>query len=319
MPRTRGIKALSKTHKKYAVPRSTPEELEEFLKTPPPNIEIVSLIEIYKLDGEGNRKTRVCGMPRKNNLPTFVPEGVANPHGVVNPREQYRCTHAAGRRTSHLGIGCCREHSFYSFAQFRGDKFSRQYNLSAQFDEMVKNEFLSPKSMKKSKDIAVPPENALTAEVDFDYFVEKAKQDLTPEQLFDSTRSLYELEAIKLALKDEMRREGVDVASLEQMADQILKSAQYQAQMAKRDKALMEASHIQLQTKVLVAGLINIVNETLGEAQAIEVLKKIKTELVLPINEVGATELLRRQQAAGITDRVADVADVVEAEYEDID
>ena len=319
MSRPKGISQLSTANKRFTVPRCTAQELEEFLKKPPPRLEIVSLIEIYRLDEDGNRKSRVCGMPRKTNLPTFVPEGVANPHGVLNPREEYRCCKAAGYATSHTGIGCCRKHSYYSFAQFRGEKFKTRYNLASQFDELVKHEFLKPRSMEKSKDIAVPPENGLSADVDFDYFVTRAKEELTPEQLFDSTRSLYELEAIKLALKDVMRRDGVDVASLEQMADQILKSAQFQAQMAKRDKALMEASHIQLQTKVLVAGLINIVNDTLGEAEAVEVLKRIKTDLVLPINEVGATELLRRQQAAGVTDRVADVANVVEAEFEDIE
>ena len=285
-----------KNQKRFKRPRVDPDQLTEILSDKPPNIEFVSLIEIYRLTEEGKRERRVCGMPRNYRLPTFVPEGIANPHGVVNPRDEYRCMQFAGHGTNHNGLGCCQRHSWYAFTVFRGHKFQRGYNLNSSFDELVKNEFLTEETMDEDAVVTSNDETALQKNIDFDYYVDAVKEKLNPEDLFDSVRYLYELEAIRLALKDEMKKDGVDIVNLEMMADQILKSADFQAKMAKRDADLMQATHVQLQTKAMVTGLIHIVQEMLGPEKAIEVLKKIRTDLVLPVNEIGATELIRRQQ-----------------------
>tara|TARA_S200002703_G_scaffold35050_2_gene30253 strand:+ start:55 stop:1008 length:954 start_codon:yes stop_codon:yes gene_type:complete len=307
-----------KNQKRFVDPRVSPEKLTEFLADPPPNLEIVSLIEIYRLDADGKRDRRVCGMPRSTKLPTFVPEGIDNPHTVKNPRDEYRCQLYAGHNTSHLGLGPCFRHQWYAFKNFRGHKFERGYHLKSQFEDLVKNEFLKANTMQE-KDIAIRPETGISNPINFEYYIDKAKEKYTPEDLFDSVRYLYELEAVRLAIKEQMAEDGVDVGSLEMMADQILKSADFQQKMAKRDADLMQASHMQLQTKALVTGLIHIVNETLGAEKAIEVLKKVKSDLVLPVNEIGATELIRRQQAAGISDKVGQIADTVEADFKDVD
>jgi len=302
-----------KKQKRYKKPRVNPEQLTEFLKKAPPKLEIVSLIEIYKLDDEGKRKARICGMPQNYRLPTFVPDGIPNPHKVTNPRNEYRCARFAGTQTSHKGIGCCQKHSWLAFIGFNNHKFKKGYNLHRDFKELVKEEFLKAESMTN---VALPNETGLADNIDFEGYVEKVREQLKPEELFDSVRYLYELEAIRAALKDQMREEGVSVGHLEMMADQIIKSADFQSKMAKRDADLMQATALQMQTKTMIAGLLHIVKDCIGNEMAVEVLKRIKSDLVLPMNEVGATELLRRQQAAGITDNAATMAEVVEADFE---
>ena len=131
-----------KKQKRYKKPRVNPEQLTEFLKKAPPKLEIVSLIEIYKLDDEGKRKARICGMPQNYRLPTFVPDGIPNPHKVTNPRNEYRCARFAGTQTSHKGIGCCQKHSWLAFIGFNNHKFKKGYNLHRDFKELVKEEFL---------------------------------------------------------------------------------------------------------------------------------------------------------------------------------
>jgi len=304
-----------KKEKRFKVPRMEEEMLVEILQKAPPTLEFVSLIEIYKLDGEGNRVRRVCGQPTNKKLPSFVPDGIANPHSSVNPREEYRCCHHAGHRTSHKGIGPCLSHSYYGYKAFKGHKFKRYYNLHSQFKELIKDEFLHGEAMDNA-DVARPAELGMQGNVDFDDYVTKVRKKYRPEELFDSVRYLYELEAIREALKDKMREEGeLTLGELEMMSDQIIKSSQFMAAMAKRDSDLMQASALQTSTKVMVTGVLHIVKEVLGREKSLEVLERIRDDLVLPASEVGAIELLRRQMAAGITTEVGTM--VEEAEFEE--
>jgi len=299
--------------KKFRLPRVDAEELAEVLVKKPPTLEFVSLIEIYKLDDEGNRSRRVCGQPKAKRLPSFVPDGMDNPHEVANPRDEYRCCQTAGHRTSHKGLGPCKRHSNFTYNSFKGHKFQKYYNLSSQFDELVKEEFLRGEKMDNA-DVARATEMGLQENIDFDGYVEKVRKKYKPEDLFDSVRYLYELEAVREALKDKMRESGeISIGELEMMSDQIIKSSQFMAAMAKRDSDLMQASALQTSTKVMITGVLHIIQEVLGRGNAVEVLERIKTDLVLPASEVGAIELLRRQMASGITEDVG--AMVEEAEY----
>jgi hypothetical protein len=282
----------------------------------PPILEFVSLIEIYKLGPDGDRIRRVCGQPTHKKLPSFVPEGIGNPHGVTNPREEYRCLLHAGSMTSHKGLGPCRIHTRYGYRSFKGHKFKKYYNLGSQFEELIREEFLHGEQMD-NKDVVRPNELGLQDNVDFDSYVEKVRKKYRPEDLFDSVRYLYELEAIREALKDKMREEGeITVGELEMMSDQIIKSSQFMAAMAKRDSDLMQASALQASTKVMITGVLHIVQQVLGRDKALEVLGKIKNDLILPASEVGAIELLRRQMAAGISDDIGSM--VEEAEYSEV-
>jgi len=309
------IKTLQTCGKKYSRPRNE-IQLREVLEKPPQRFDYVSQIEIYLLDKEGSRKRRVCGHYTNHALPTFVPEGMDNPHGWINPRQQRRCTSHAGHRTDHVGIGPCSRHQNCWYAGWGGKKYSKSYRLAHDFEELVRNEFLKGDSMTEG---AITAGDATDETLEFNKFLDKVKSELSPEDLYDSVRSLYELEALKEMAKAKMTEDGVTLDRIESVAAQIIKSAQYQATTAKRDATIMQGRAVQAIAQVMVTGILHIVSETIKGDAAVEILKRIKDELVLPTNEFGYTEMIRRQKAAGISDNVSQLIEEAPSEEANVD
>lgn len=274
--------------------------LERLLLQKPPCIERVSDVEIYLINDNG-KKRRVCGQIRPK-LVRFVPDGMSNPHNVANPQDAYVCLSAAGHGTAHRGIGPCWRHN-RSMIAVGDQRWKTWYKYR---EELLRAGFTEIEGVMTSEDfIASDSEAQDIVKIDLEEYEKLAREKYTPEQLLDTMRSLYQMEAVKLAVMDTLKRDGVSLDRLRTVSDQIVKSAQYQAAMAKRDLILMQGKAVEAITRALVTGMLAIVIETLGRDKAIDVLSRFRQELVLPVNDTGFTELLRRQQAAGMTDLVA--------------
>ena len=299
------IKALKTCGKKYLRPRNE-RQLRELLQNPPQQFKFINQIEIYLLDKDGSQKRRVCGHYTNHSLPTFVPDGMENPYGWVNPRQQRRCTNHAGHSTDHLGLGPCRRHQNCWYAGWGGKQYSKSYRLAHDFEELVRNEFLKGDTMTEG---TITAGDATQDSLEFNEYLDKVKSELSPEDLYDSVRSLYELEALKEMAKDKMTEDGVTLDRIESVASQIIKSAQYQATTARRDATIMQGKAVQAIAQVMVTGMLHIVSETVKGDVAVQILRRIKDELVLPTNEFGYTEMIRRQKAAGISENVSQLVE----------
>ena len=181
--------------------------LKSLLKKPPPKIEKVSPDEIWILDSDGSRLSRICGRWRED-LPNFCPLGSEdNPHNVTNPSREYVCQELAGSSTLHPGIGCCARH------QPQEDKTSDAKADNGELDNF----------------------KILQALGDFDSYLDLAKARVTPDELLDIARPLYELEALKLMIIDHMKEFGYSQKGIEAFANKIKDGAGVQLALAKRD------------------------------------------------------------------------------------
>jgi len=306
----------------------TEEEITELLQKKPPRVEKVSLIEMYKLDENGKRIRRICGHRKNKTFPNHVPYGVPNPHGVKDPRNEYVCCNDAGKMTNHLGIGPCWYHS--SYQAFRSDPitgqaFGRIYWLGRQFDQLVKEHFLNGEGMpggvmtgRDAMEVLNDPNSGaddssdftpISLSMNFDGYLQKVKENMTPEELLDSVRLLYELEASRQMVKDKLALEGnTNLDDIKEIADNILKMATFQKTMAQRDAELMRAKAVQMICQVFTTGVLAVIADVIDKKAAIEVLTRIKETVVLPIDEFGYTEMFKRQAAAGLHKKVEAIA-----------
>jgi len=284
------------------------ENLEELLKEPPPKILRVSTIEYYLLDDKGERQRRICGQRRTKKYPSCVPVGIDNPHKWINPVDQARCMNRAGSWTDHNGIGPCRLHSG---VRLRG-KDGKRYPKSEDFADYVRENHLDATTLRQGTTRMTDED--LRQGGEFKTYLDKVKTELTTDDLTDTIRGLYELEALKAMLVDQMEESGVTQDRIESIAQQILKSAQYQATTAKRDAAIMQTKAIQALTQVMITGILGIIAENISSEKAIQIMQIFKADLVLPTNQYGYTEMLRRQKASGLADRIALLADSVAEE-----
>ena len=170
----------------------------------------------------------------------------------------------------------------------------------------MRNEFLKGDTMTEG---TITAGDATQDSLEFNEYLDKVKSELSPEDLYDSVRSLYELEALKEMAKDKMTEDGVTLDRIESVASQIIKSAQYQATTARRDATIMQGKAVQAIAQVMVTGMLHIVSETVKGDVAVQILRRIKDELVLPTNEFGYTEMIRRQKAAGISENVSQLVE----------
>lgn len=321
---------IHSVYKEYSKERVSAEELEDFLRKAPPLIRRESLIEMYSINRDTGKERRICGQPRNKKLPTFVPEGICNPHNVIDPRRQYVCCSPAGRGTDHVGIGPCKKHSFLSYYSDRGYQFGRRYSFRSHFKDLLQDHYMNgrdmPDSVISGRDAMVALQDGLGGDplktkssISFDGYLQKAMEEVSPEDLVDSLRLLYEMEAHRMMLKDEQEELGIlDPERIEKISNNILKMAQFQATVAKRDEHLMKAKAIQAICQVFITGVLNVVNEEIGSDQAISILQRIKDDVVLPVNERGYTEMLRRQEAAGMS-RVAEKIAIEADEAQDVE
>ena len=59
----------------------------------------------------------------------------------------------------------------------------------------------------------------------------------------------------------------------------------------------------------MITGILGIIAENISSEKAVEIMQRFKDELVLPTNQHGYTEMLRRQKASGLTEKIALIAE----------
>lgn len=284
----------------------TVRKLQNLLLSKPPAVEIVSRLEAYLTDTDGKRTKRICGSKlgrthTSSYLPDFVPGELRNPWNIVNPRKQYVCLRPAGWKTDHKGVGPCKQH---------GKEKDR---------EALKNPFLGVDKVSSDKDFAKDAPNLLLEIGDFDSFLLEAKAKTTPDQLLDITRPLYELEALKLMTIDWMKQFGFNGDAIESIAKRIQEAANVQLILAKRDHEIIRNKAIAAMIRVFVTGFLSIVqSELLGDpAKARQIAKRFNDELLLPVQNIGLTEILKRQESSGDYNRVVELAEFEDFTEED--
>ena len=271
--------APSKLPKKYCADR----QLEEVLAKPPPNLEYVDEFEVYQLDKNGKRWRRVCGRNHLLRLPPYVPEGVANPHNVANPREAYKCTNVSYDDGSGLGrFGWCEEH-MKRIPQIDGVR------------EAIK---------KRMADMSGGHEGT-TDITSLQEWVDKVQESMTVDDLLDGTRLLYEMEALREMAKDFMEKNGYDQEQADYIASLMFRQTEMRLKMAKTDNELLKNQALSAVLRVILNGVIAIIENKLGPAEAAAVLTEFKKNLIIPITEQGYSEVLRRQQASGMSEPIA--------------
>ena len=288
------------TNKKKNVNTITEKELEKILQEPPPKIEKLAPTEIYLVNEETNTKRRICGEPkRKYLLPIFVPIGISNPHKVINPYAEYVCTHSAGRGWE-KDIGPCLEHA-------RDKASGSTKKQERKFRDLVK-----PNRLIKDG-IAVHMGQ-------YNEYFKKAVDDVPIRELYDQARPLYEFEALKLMLQDEMQQADNEEALtlIRQFSDIINKSANVRLTLSQADQVLIKNDAIKRLIESLINGMIIAVEEKLGLEQAQQVLEYFREEVLIPIEERGFTEVHMRQKAAGM-DRFYKLEDAGEVEAETVE
>lgn len=281
------------------------ERLQKLLLKKPPLVESVSKFETYSLNDDGTRIRRICGqrIGLSNNglaLPDFVPASLDNPWQVTNPRKQYVCPRVAGWKTNHVGVGFCKRHD-------RGKDRT-----------IVKNPLQGVEKKTSSKAFSDDNENLLIQIGDFDTYLVEAQAATAPDQLLDLTRPLYQIEALKLMTIEWMRQFGFNSEAIESIARRIQESANVQLTLAKRDHEIIRNKAVAAMVRVFVTGFLSILQSELSEdpAKAKEIARRFNEELLLPVQNIGLTEILKRQEADGDYNKVVELAEFSEDDEE---
>jgi len=257
------------------------KELFSVLQDPPPIIEEIDELEIYQIGANGEREKRICGGVRRE-LPTFVPGGLANPHNVENPRKQYRCTNPAGMSVKSVnGIGPCWKHAPMGIKRSeKVQEFMRQ--------------FLANHGYKEGTVSGTNELNSKIAEL---------QANMTVEELLDGTRLLWEIEALRKLAIDAMESDqdneycAEDAEHIARLMDQLV---DMRLKMVKTDSEIVKNQAVASIVRVVLNGVVMIVERQLGPGSAAKVLEEFKQTLLIPMNEHGFSEILRRHEAAGL-------------------
>ena len=264
-------------------------QLEEVLSKPPPNIEIIDEYEAYLIQDDGTKK-RICGHPIDIDLPSLVPEGIKNPHDVKNPYLEYRCCEEpALMRDGESFWGPCEKHLPQAWKKKNGDP-----------SKVFKRGLQKSISQKGQRD----KENMKSGTNELQSWIDHIQDTMTVEQLLDGTRLLFEMEALRALAKEKMSELGYDQDQSEHIASLMVRQTDMRLKMAKADNELLKNQALSAVLKVILNGVVAIVEEQLGPAAAASVLSKFKETLVIPITEQGFTEVLRRQQAMGLNEPI---------------
>lgn len=287
-----------------------PSLLKIALSKKPPCTQVISELEAWLLNEKTKERIRrICGASSVKNAPTFVPAELENPFNVKNPQKEYICLNAAGLKTDHEGIGFCYLH----------DKRQRK--------KLAKNIFLDIKKENGGKDKLSPfpkeTEELILQLGDFDFYLQEAKAQSTPDELLDLTRPLYELEALKLMTIAWMKKFGFSPDAIESIAKRIQESADVQLTLAKRDHEIIRNKAIATILRSMITGILLILDKTIpnNPKLAKEIASKVNDELLLPLNTLGITELLKRQEAMGSYNKAMAILqpdEIQETEYEDL-
>ena len=154
----------------------------------------------------------------------------------------------------------------------------------------------------------------------YNEYFKKAVDDVPIRELYDQARPLYEFEALKLMLQDEMQQADNEEALtlIRQFSDIINKSANVRLTLSQADQVLIKNDAIKRLIESLINGMIIAVEEKLGLAQAQQVLEYFREEVLIPIEERGFTEVHMRQKAAGM-DRFYKLEDAGAVEAETVE
>jgi hypothetical protein len=275
------------------------DKIKLVLNNPPiEKVEIVSEFQIYLIKDNGKRGRRICGGKREF-LPTSFPENLPNKYGVVNPREEYLCQSFAGRGTDHIGVGPCFQHETKK-SKVIGKDGTKMKDLFADIDDIEK---VSDEDLLDTEPL--DPKELLQLG-DFEFYLDEAKSRVSPDELLDIVRPLYELEALKLMTIAFMKKKGFKASSIEAIARRIQESAEVQLTLAKRDHEIIKNKAIVTVIKTMVIGMLSIIDEELiDKAIAREIARRFNDEMIQPTQKIGITEVLKRQESSGMLDRVA--------------
>jgi hypothetical protein len=296
------IKSLKRPYKTPFSRSVSAERFQRALLNKPPPVAKISNVESYLLRPTGFYGKRICGSKILSlGLPSFVPEGMYNPWGVTNPSEQYVCTKPAGWGTDHVGFGKCKRHD-----QNKESSSMKTVNMS------------KVNKVNKKKDKAFSEEiDALLMEIgDFDTYLSEAKARTTPDELLDITRPLYELEALKLMTIEWMGKFGFDEEAINSIAKRIQESANVQLILAKRDHEIIRNKAIASMIKVFVTGILSILLEELEDnpLKAKAIAMRLNEELLLPVQNIGITEVMKKQEVSGEYNKIMEFAEFTEVE-----
>lgn len=205
---------------------------------------------------------------------------------VSDPYDAYRCKQHAGSGTDHEGLGPCRDH----------DNVFIEMNIQENF-------LLGPEHA---------PEGAVVGTVDLDAYIEKAKAEITQDDLFSVTRDLWEIEGLKQIVKQQMKDNGASDSDIDQYLKLIYQKSQVQLAIAKRDSVLLQTSTVAAMVELFTAGMLHIVREVVGNEAATRCLDRFEKEVIVPTESFGQSEMLMRFRAAGYIGESAVEADFVE-------
>ena len=262
--------------KRRSTQRCDVDFLTEVLESSPPLLEWVRDAEVYNIDEEGNRKKRICARPLLKKLPDFVPDGIVNPHNVVDPYAEYVCLNTAG-----FGRG----------VKFGPCKFHNKGKMSKAMAEKS----LDVEELKKDG-IAIPAG-------DLQAHLGKVRSEITPDELYEPSRALYELEALKSMLVESMVEGGLDVDAVKQIADIVTRSSNVKLTQAKFESKMLKNKNIERLVESLIHGMLAAVEKVAGRQMLSQIMEIFKNEVLLPINEDGFSELNLRQKEAGLHDK----------------
>jgi len=235
----------------------------------------VDNLEVYLLNAEDQRQRRVCGAHRRLGLPSYVPKDIPNPWGSKDPYEEYRCLLPAGFRTPIRGLGRCRYH----------------YQISRE-------------GLQRNLMSGIERPDAAVGTISFEGKLKEIMKDMSVEELLDGTRLLWRIEALRQMAEEDMEEGGFSLERAESIGGFLGRMVDMRLKMAKTDNEIVRTQAIAQIVQVLLNGMISIIEASLGPEQAASILKEFKKKLIIPLTEHGYSETLRRQEAAGVMQRI---------------
>ena len=262
----RNLKGLRRENPRAArgKKRCKMEVLEYALRKPPPKVEVVDELEIYLLDDQGKRKRRICGHHRKRGFPSVVPAGMLNPHGVVDPYDEYRCTSSAGLGFAHLPqLGPCKYHAPPYLRTAEGT----QKRVRAKHLQDLEGSVDGITSLEEQLGVTMA--------------------NMSVEELLDGTRLLWRIEALRQMAEGDMEDSGYDTDRANAISNLLERMVNMRLKMAKTDNEIIKTQAIANVLQVVLNGVVAIVEELMGPADVAKVLTAFKERLVIPLTEQG--------------------------------
>lgn len=127
---------------------------------------------------------------------------------------------------------------------------------------------------------------------------------MSVEELLDGTRLLWRIEALRQMAEGDMEDSGYDTDRANAISNLLERMVNMRLKMAKTDNEIIKTQAIANVLQVVLNGVVAIVEELMGPADVAKVLTAFKERLVIPLTEQGFSEILKRQEAAGVAGRI---------------